>query len=297
MTLGASFGFDSAFLRRLEHVALVSRYATPGTSAGPRRSPRHGSSPEFADFRDYSPGDDLRRVDWNAYARLDRLFLRLYSAEEMATLSLYIDHSRSMSFGDESKLLMAGRLAAALAYVGLYSHDHVAVAGWSDSVDLYLPPQAGLQAVPRVWRFIERIMAAESGQTEFAALRRESRVRQRRGSAVVVSDFLTESDWRSGLLSLAAGNQEVTVLQVLSPEELDPTLRGDWELVDVETGSRVEVSISSRHLRHYRATLEGYLEEIRSFCHRQGMNYALIPSDERLEERFLGRLQGAGVLR
>lgn len=296
MKAGASFGFDSAFLRKLEHVALTSRYATPGTSSGPRRSPRHGSSPEFSDFRDYSPGDDLRRVDWNAYARLDRLFLRLYTAEEMATLTLYLDHSGSMTFGDGNKALAAARLAAVISYVGLHTHDHVAVAGWSDAIDLFLPPQAGLQSVPRVWRFIEHVMATPGGATEFGALRREGPFRRRRGLAVVISDFLTDSPWRSGLLALAAGGQEVTVIQVLSRDELEPTLRGDWELVDVETGARIEVTLSARHLRRYKATLEEHLSSIREFCGRHGMKYLLMPSDEPIERHFLRHLQAAGVL-
>jgi uncharacterized protein (DUF58 family) len=97
-----NFGFDSAFLQKLERLALVNRRPMIGPSAGPRRSPRHGASVEFADYRDYSPGDDFRRIDWNAYARFERLFLRLYSAEEMTTLTLFLDHSASMRFGEPS---------------------------------------------------------------------------------------------------------------------------------------------------------------------------------------------------
>lgn len=290
------FGFESAFLRKLEHIALLSRYPVAGSSSGPRRSSRHGSSPEFADFREYAPGDDLRRVDWNAFARLDRLFLRLYSAEEIATLTLFLDHSMSMSFGDPPKSLTCARLAAVFAYVALWGHDHVAVAGWSDAVDRYLPSQVGTQSVPRVWRFIEELMRRPEGATDFRSLRRGGPVRRRGGLAVVISDFLADSDWRTGLLGLQAGGQEVTVLQVLAAEELNPDLHGDWELRDVETGRGLEVTGTSSLMRQYRDSLDQHLASLRDFCRSHRMGYLLVPSDESLEETLLQKLQTAGIV-
>jgi uncharacterized protein (DUF58 family) len=289
------FGFRSEFLRKLEQVALRSRRPLVGASAGPRRSPRHGSSSEFADFRDYAPGDDLRRVDWNAYARLDRLFLRLYSAEEVATLTLLLDRSHSMAFGEPPKALTAARLAAIFAYIALHGHDHVAVAGWSTAFDVYLPPQFGTRSIPRVWRFIESMMERPAGGTDVGVLRREGPYRRRGGLAIVLSDFLTESDWRGGLLGLRAANQEVTAVQILAPDELDPDLQGDWALRDVETGHTLEVTGSSRLLREYRAALKAHTAAIQAFCRSHGMAYVPIRSDANLEDTLLGRLQAAGL--
>src|SRR5438270_13401144 len=139
ITSALPFGFDGTFLRKLDRLALVNRQTLAGPSAGPRRSFRHGTSPEFSDFRDYSPGDDFRRIDWNAYARLDRLFLRLYRAEQMTTVTLFLDHSPSMNFGEPSKSLTTARLAATLSFVALQNYDRVAVVGWGDKVDRRVP--------------------------------------------------------------------------------------------------------------------------------------------------------------
>lgn len=290
------FGFDSQFLRKLEQVALTSRRPIPGPFSGPRRSPRYGSSPEFADFRDYTPGDDLRRVDWNAYARLDRLFLRLYTAEEMATLTLLLDTSRSMDFGDPRKSLTTARLAAIFSYIALHGNDRVAVAGWSSRVHQYLPPQVGTQAVSRVWRFIHQLQSTSSGSTDFAVLRSEGPFRRRAGLAVVLSDFLSDTDWRGGLLALRSAGQEVTALQILSRDELEPGLRGDWQLRDVESGATVEITSSQRLLRRYAEQLQAHLESIRDFCRRHDMVHIVIPSDDSLEHNVLRHLQRAGVL-
>lgn len=296
MSDGALFGFDSAFLRRLEKVALISKRPLVGSSVGPRRSLRYGSSPEFADFRDYSPGDDLRRVDWNAYARLDRLFLRLYHAEGIATLTIFLDRSRSMESGEPMKAPTAARLAAIFSYLALYGHDWVSVAAWSDSVSRYLPPQSGIGAVNRVWRFIDAAMAEPSGSTDFAALSREGPFRRRTGLAIVISDFLSHTDWRSGLLALGAIGQEVTAIQVLSPDEIAPSLRGDWDLRDVETGQGIEVTASPRLMHRYQDALALHLQEIRNFCRRQGFRYVLLPSGIPIDAGLLATLQGAGVI-
>src|SRR5690242_6001906 len=136
------FGFDSAFLQRVERLSILNRQALRGASAGPRNSPRHGASVEFADFRNYVTGDDMRRVDWQAYARLHRLFHRLYRAEVLATITIFLDHSRSMEFGTPTKALTAARLAAVLAYIALNDCDTVAIAGWGNTIDRFLPGQS-----------------------------------------------------------------------------------------------------------------------------------------------------------
>lgn len=290
------FGFDGAFLRKLERLALAVRRPMPGPAAGPRRSPRHGASVEFADFRDYSPGDDFRRIDWNALARLDRLFLRLYSAEEMTTVTLCLDHSPSMGFGEPSKGLTAARLAAVMAFIALQGDDRVTVAGWGEKVDRYVPPQGGRPAIPRVWSCIAEVMEAPTVATDFTALRTMGKFRRGAGLSVLFSDFLTDTDWRSGLRSLAGTGQEVSVVQILAPEELNPTLRGDWKLRDAESDREVEVTISPRLLRHYEEALEAHTAAIREFCRRQGMAFVQISSAISIEDVALSSLRAAGVI-
>jgi uncharacterized protein (DUF58 family) len=188
-------GFEPEFLARLERLTLTERRPIPGPAAGPRRSPRHSASVEFADFRDYSPGDDFRRVDWNAYARLERLFLRLYRAEEMTAVTIFLDHSRSMAFGDPSKVLSAARIGAIMATIALSGYDSVAVAGWGGAIDEYVPPRRGKAAIPDIWRRLAALVTVEAPATDFDALRQIGRYRRGRGISVVLSDLLTESDW------------------------------------------------------------------------------------------------------
>jgi uncharacterized protein (DUF58 family) len=251
---------------------------------------------EFADFRDYAPGDDFRRVDWNAYARLDRLFLRLYQAEQMTTLTLFLDHSPSMSFGQPAKAVGAGRLAAIFAFIALHTYDRVVVVGWGETVDHRLHVRTGKRAIPEVWRFISEVMSAPAGPTDFGALRDYAACHRGRGLAVVLSDFLTDTDWRSGLQALRGAGQEVSAVQVLSPDELDPELRGDWTLHDTETGSEVEVTVSPRLLRRYREELEAHTDAVRGFCRRQNIAFLQLASDVSLQEHVLTTLRHAGVL-
>lgn len=291
-----TFGFDSAFLQRVERLSLVNRQALRGPSAGPRRSPRHGSSVEFADFRPYVTGDDFRHVDWKAFARLDRLFLRLYRAEELAVVTIFLDHSASMQFGAPTKALTAGRLAAILSYIALHNYDTVALAGWGDRIDRFLPGQSGNASIPAVWRTIAELVDTPAPATNFASLRTFGNYRRGHGIAVVISDFMTDSDWRGGLRSLRAAGQEVTVIQVLAPEEIDPPLRGDWKLVDSETGHHTEVTLSPHLLRRYREALEQHTADLYDYCRREGVAFLQMSSDADLASTVLTDLQAVGAL-
>jgi uncharacterized protein (DUF58 family) len=292
----ANFGFDAAFLQRVERLSILNRQSLRGPSAGPRSSPRHGASVEFTDFRNYVTGDDFRRVDWKAFARLDRLFLRLYRAEELAVVTVFLDHSSSMHFGDPSKALTAGRLAAILSYIALHNYDTVAIAGWGDKIDRYLPGQSGNAAIPGVWSAIAGLVDTPVSMTDFACLRTYGKYRRGAGIAVVLSDFMTDSDWRSGLRSLRAAGQEVTAIQILSPEEIAPSIRGDWKLVDAETGVQAEVTLSPHLLRSYREALERHTAAITEFCRREGIAFVQLRSDVDLAGTVITDLQAVGVL-
>ena len=292
----ATFGFDSDFLQRVERLSILNRQALRGPSAGPRSSPRHGASVEFADFRNYVTGDDFRRVDWKAYARLDRLFLRLYRAEELAVVTIFLDHSGSMSFGEPTKALTAGRLAAVLSYIALNSYDTVAVAGWGERIDHFLPGQSGGAAIPVVWRTIAVLVDTPAPATDFACLRQYGQYRRGAGIAIVFSDFMTDSDWRAGLRALRAAGQEVTAIQILSPEEIAPPLRGDWKLVDAESGAHAEVTLSPRLLRSYQEALERHTAAITEFCRREGIAFVRLSSDVDLAGTVITDLQAVGVL-
>jgi uncharacterized protein (DUF58 family) len=214
----------------------------------------------------------------------------------MTTVALFIDHSPSMAFGEPAKALTAARLAAILSYVALHCYDGVAVVGWGDRIDRQFPAQTGRKSIPRVWRAIADVTDAPSGPTDFAALRDYGGSRSRGGLAIVLSDFLTDTDWRAGLRTLRGKGLELSVVQILAPDELEPSLRGDWTLCDAETASEVEVTVSPRVLRRYRQELAAHTAALQEFCRRQGIAFVQVPSDVSLEDTVLQSLRRVGVL-
>jgi uncharacterized protein (DUF58 family) len=288
--------FDGAFLRRLERLSIQSHRPLLGQASGPRRSPRRGSSIEFADFRDYAPGDDFRRVDWKAYGRLDRLFVRLYQAEEISTITLLLDRSASMGFGSPPKSETAARLAAILAYIALHTYDLVAVGAWGERLDSFHPPRGGKAAIPEVWGSIANLVATPHGQTDFTALRSFRHLRRGPGIVILFSDMLSESDWKAGLRSLRGAGQEVNLIQILAPEELNPTIRGDWKLQDAETSAEVEITLSPRLLKRYEEELADHTQNIRDYCRRHGVSYIQLSSDAPIEDAVVGELYSRGLV-
>jgi uncharacterized protein (DUF58 family) len=287
-------GLDAAFIGRLDRLALVARQRVRGQGAGPRRSSATGSSVEFADFRTYAPGDDYRRIDWSAYARLERLFLRIFEAEENSTVAIFVDCSTSMAGGNPAKARLARQIAAALSYIALTSYDRVAVCGVRDRLGPYLPPRSGRDRAPEVWRFIADLPA--DGVTALQALRAYEGYSRAPGLALVISDLLTDSDWRAGLRALrGACRQEITVLQVLSPQELQPDVEGDLTLLDAETQRRVEVSVTPATLRRYAEALAAYTAEVGEWCRAQGITFAQISSAASVEDVVLRLLRRMGV--
>jgi uncharacterized protein (DUF58 family) len=214
----------------------------------------------------------------------------------MTTMTLFLDHSASMHFGAPSKAETAARVAAALSYVALSAYDRVAVVGYADKLDYSLAAQSGKHAVSRVWRSIADIAASPGRATDFAGLRTFARLRHSPGVAVVLSDFLTESDWRAGLSALQSAGQEVNVIQILAREEIEPSLRGDWTLQDVETGREVEVTMTARLLRRYNEELAAYTGALLDFCHQHDMPFAQIASDASIEELILRQLRLSGMV-
>lgn len=285
-----------AQLKKLDAMSLHARKAFTGASKGEKRSTKRGSSVEFADFRSYNAGDDIRRIDWNAYARFDKLFLKMFLEEEDLDLTLFIDASASMQFGDPPKLRAACQIAGALGYVGLSNFDRVSASFFGESIRAQLPPSRGKAAAGHLFRFLEGQSA--TGKADFsAATRRLALQAKRSGIAVVVSDFLFAEGYETGLKTLAARGFETTVVQLLSREELEPTLTGDFKLVDVEDGTIREVSVSASLLRSYKKNLDDYTTNLRKFCLRYGMNYVLAPGDMPAEDVVSKMLRATGVVK
>lgn len=286
--------FDEGFLRRLEQLELASRRLTAGRMKGERRSVRRGQSVEFADYRNYAAGDDLRQLDWNVYARLERLFIKLFVEEEDVTVHVLVDASRSMDFGEPNKLTFARRAAGALAYLGLAHLDRVSVAFLGEGRAVTMRPLRGKARVFEVFRFLSEPRAERL--TGLAAAARDYAGRLRgRGPLILVSDLL-DPGYLDALRDLAGTRCQLSVLHVLAPEELDPEVPPDARLVDHETGRGIEVTGDDDLVDRYRTRLTEWQDEIATFCSRRGGAYVSVPSDVDLADLLFDVLRRRRVI-
>jgi uncharacterized protein (DUF58 family) len=286
--------FDETFLRRLEQLELASRRMTAGRMKGERRSVRRGQSVEFADYRNYSAGDDLRQLDWNVYARLERLFIKLFVEEEDVTVHVLVDASRSMDFGEPNKLAFARRAAGALAYLGLAHLDRVSVAFLGEGRATALRPLRGKSRVFEVFRFLSEPRSERL--TGLAAAARDYAGRLRgRGPLILISDLM-DPGYSDALRDLAGTRCQLSVLHVLAPEELDPDVPPDARLVDNETGHGIEVTGDDDLVDRYRTRLAEWQDELAQFCARRGGSYVSVPSDLDLADLLFDVLRRRRVI-
>jgi len=279
------------FLLQLERLALLSRRAFRGRTRGERKSPRKGMSVEFSDYRPYGAGDDLRYVDWNIYGRLDRLYLKLFVDEEDLRLHLLLDGSASMSFGEPGKLHYAARLAAALGFVGLASHERVGVAVIRDRMAEGWSPARGRGQLLSLLEFAARLRAEGPTGLSDALVAYALRSREA-GLAVLISDLLDPAGYERGLKALLERRFDVHVVHLLSPEELNPVLAGDLRLTDAETGEIQDFTMDGEAMRSYRERLGEFLESAESFCRANEISYHRVATDTPVEELVLRELKG-----
>lgn len=285
---------ESQVLRRLEALALQVRRAVGGQMAGERRSKRHGRSVEFADFRSYTPGDDFRLIDWNAYARLDRFMLRLFVAEEELPLSIFVDLSGSMDWGKPNKAIVARRLAGAIAYVALAALDRVRLTVFADGPTSGGEPSRGRRAASALFERLQSFPAG--GTTDYSRLVWPIR-RQRPGMSVVISDGLGVSSMDPALAALQLARQEGALLQLLAPQEIDPDWSGDVRLKDSETGEEREFTSTPLTKAAYLKALAERSEQLERSSHRRGLRFAQLRSDQPVEEMVQRTLRHIGLLR
>ncbi len=290
---------DSRLMAKLDQVDIMSRKIFAGKLQGERRSKKRGVSVEFADYRHYVHGDDLRFVDWNIYARLDRLFLKLFLEEEDLALLLAIDTSASMNWGEPNKLVFAQRLAMALGYIGLSNHNRVSLFAYDESG---VRPLTNLRGRRRTREMGSWLLDLEpGGQSAFdAAMRHIALSRQGKGVMVVLSDFMFKEGYEKGLRYLAGGGFDTFCLQVLSPQEIEPGrhgLAGDLRLTDIEDEDAAEVTVSAALLKRYKENLNAYCGRLREFCVRRGIMHMMIDSGMDLGTLLLDYLRKRGLLK
>ena len=292
--------FTADFLNRLEALRLRTRKEFLGTRTGTYSSPRRGTSLEFADYRRYAPGDDLRYLDWGIYARSDRLYVKLFREEMDLFAYIFIDASGSMAFPSATeKFSPACHAALAFAYVVLANHDHVRVQLLREGSPLEASPfYRGRSRILDLIHFLSASFPA--GALDLAAVLGEHLKRIRRpGKAILLSDFLMPpSSYQRGLNLLRAFNLDISAIQVLSREEIAPRFpRGGLSVVDSESAEEVTLQWGMDLSREYEQRLERHNRELKSFCHQAGIDFSLFVTDQAISEFVLETLPRIGLFR
>ena len=286
---------DPGFMAKLDRLDLLSRKMLAGKMKGERRSKRRGQSVEFADFRNYTVGDDLRFIDWNVYARLEKLFLKLFLEEEDLALYILCDMSKSTDYGQPNKAYYIKQVAAALGYVGLVNYNRVTVAAISDTVVADSGGLRGRRNVARMLDFIDKM--EPTGTSDFAAACKRFALRNRsKGVMVVVSDFFDKSGFENGLRYVTGGRYDLFAVHVLSPQEIEPDLKGDLKLVDLEDADAAEVSVTGQLVKRYKANLNAYCLALKTYVTRRGGTYLFSSTNVPFETLVLNYLRERGLL-
>lgn len=289
---------DARLIAQIERLDITSRKMFSGKLMGERRSKKRGQSVEFADHRPYVMGDDLRRIDWNIYGRLDRLFMKVFLEEEDLGLHVVIDSSASCDTGDPSKYFFMQKAAMALGYIGLVNMNRVAATTMGDaegSIAGGVKDLRGRRRTQDLSRFICSIEPG-GGYSFREAAERIALARRGKGVMVIFSDFLFKDGYESGLRLLTGRGYDVICVQVLSPQEVDPPIAGDLRLKDIEDGDFAEVTIAAPLLKKYKATVAAYCQQLQEFCTQRDMGYIFVKSDLAIDKLLLDYLRRRGVL-
>jgi uncharacterized protein (DUF58 family) len=292
---------DESTRRKFDQLMLAATRVRAGAIKGERRSTKRGTSIEFADYRNYAPGDDLRRLDWNVYARLDRPYVKLLEDEEDLAVHVLLDASASMNWGDETapdhhKLLFAKRVFAGLGYISLSSNDRLMMSAFSNGGMAQFGPVRGRAQSVALLKFAHQI--APGGMTDLNIALKDYAMRAGRpGLCFIISDLFSPSGYMDGLNTLLGKGYEVALIHVLSPDEITPPLTGDLRLVDVETGMAQEVSVDSVMREIYVRRLTGWRDDIRAECTKRGVHYLPLSTDMPWEKVILYELRRIGVVK
>ncbi len=275
--------FDTEFLKKLERLRLIAKRLSWAGAKGEHPASRKGFSLEFADYRRYQKGDDLRYVDWNVYRRLERLLLKVFTAEEEMNVYLLVDTSRSMGEGSPPKIHYAKRVAAALGYVGLKNLDRVGGASFTTALRAPLTLGRGRKQILNLFDFLGKLTC--SGETDLrAAIHSFTKLFPHPGLVVIVSDLFEPAGWRGGLEELATKRYQLLVIHIVDEQEVSPRLAGDILLSDVESGRERRFFLDGDLLRRYREELDNYFGAIEAVCASRGIDYlrtaTAVPFDE-----------------
>ena len=291
--------FDESTLRKLNQLTLIASRVRSGAMKGERRSSRRGSSVEFADYRNYTPGDDLRRLDWNIYARLDRPFIKLLEEEDDLAVHVLVDGSQSMNWGEgeENKFNYALRLIAGLGAVALASGDVLSIGILQHGkVSSEFGPVRGQASLPRLFKFLDGL--EPGGITDLNQSLREYSIAPRRsGLVILISDLFASDGCESGLRNLMGRGHEAALIHLLAADELDPPLAGDLQLIDIETGHEQDISFDGGLRAQYRLRARAWIQSTQANCRKQGIRYLDVITNQPWDQTLLLEMRRAGFVK
>lgn len=293
---------DGEFIGRLETLSLYIGRPMSGLIGGGRKSRAYGSSVEFADFREYVPGDDLRRLDWNIYSRFEKYIIKLFTDERKLTNHIYIDCSESMQTGEPEKAELALKLAAAFGFLSVTAMDRVSYRLMADGKCTELC--GTVSGTEGFYEAAALLSTAEfGGDTDLeAAIKNCPDPGYDNGVSIIISDLLTESEWKKAVDFLLFRKRDVLVVQILSPEELDPDLMGKTQLMDMEAADEEDVrhtkmDINRSIMEAYKTAMKEYLTEVRDFCASRGVGYMCVSGNDTIDDILYKKGYETGFVR
>jgi len=274
--------FDSEFLRKLQNLVVTSKIVLENGTGGNRKSRSKGSSVEFSDYREYSSGDDFRRIDWNAYGRFEKLFVKLFMEEREAPVSIFLDTSKSMDWGEPNKNIASRRLAAALGYMSLANYDRLTIACISSKPEQVKLSLRGRNSFAEVLGFLEKVRY--DNPTDIYAALRELNLKAARGISIVISDLFSKGDIKDIINYLLYRKQDIYICHMLAPQEVEPQVDSSLRLIDSETGEFRDVTATAQLLRTYKKVFSEYISGIEGTCFKRGVNYIRMDSSMPIEQ-------------
>lgn len=288
--------FDKDFFTKLNKINMALNFRLSNGTQGGRKSKAKGVSVEFSDFREYAPGDDFRRIDWNAYGRLDKLFVKVFMEEREGVFNFFLDKSKSMDQGDDNKGEMALKIVASLGYITINNLDRIIVSGLEDGNIIELGSGTGKRTFQKLLRDLNNIEF--NGTTNLGESIRKRKITGR-GVSILVSDFLNNGgieNLEEGLKYLAFKKQQIILVQVLSKEDMEPTIDEEVTLIDSETREEVKMTLNYKVIEEYKKALRAYNDNLKNMAKKYGAKVVFVRSDEALEKVILDKFTRNNVV-
>ena len=268
--------FDSDFLKKLEQLVISTKITLADGASGNRKSRAKGSSVEFSDYREYSIGDDFKRIDWNAYGRFEKLFIKLFMEEREAPIHIFLDNSKSMDWGEPNKSIASRRLAAALSYISLCSYDRVSLVCMNNVVDKFKSDLRGKNSFSQILNLMDNL--EYKGTTDIFNTVSKYNLKSGKGISIVISDFFTKGNLLDMINYLQFKKQEVYICHILAPQEVEPEIGMSLRLIDIESGEFRDVTSSPALVKTYKKVYKKFITNIEDICKGRGVNYMFMES-------------------